>query len=111
MCSVTMRQKVEKEIVRSAIVELTTAGFFLKVYDGEDFVTPVPTNNVDEIFASMFTTDEDSLLVFSHPTNTESRIGWISFIYGNEGWDVIHDYTVNLEAHLKTTNKLADSYS
>lgn len=39
---------------------------------------------------------------------TGKRIGWVRMIYGNDGWDVMADYTTNLEDVLTDANKLAD---
>jgi hypothetical protein len=36
--------------------------------------------------------------------------GWVRFVYGNDGWDVVSDYTTNLEPHMKNADKLADYY-
>ena len=65
----------------------------------------------------MRTTDEDCLFVRTRPGDPFDRgedrapfDGWVQFIYGNAGFDVINDYTVNLEAALARTNKLADSF-
>jgi len=34
--------------------------------------------------------------------------GWVYFVYGNDGWDVVSDYTTNLEAVLKGSGELAE---
>jgi hypothetical protein len=36
------------------------------------------------------------------------RLGWMRFIYGNDGWDVLADYTVNLEPLMPAVNELTD---
>ncbi len=36
------------------------------------------------------------------------QIGWVRFIYGNDGWDVISDYTTNLEPVMKLVQPLID---
>ena len=32
-------------------------------------------------------------------------------VYGNDGWDVVNDYTVNLESVMKRANLIADKHS
>jgi hypothetical protein len=34
--------------------------------------------------------------------------GWVRFIYGNDGWDVMNDYSTVLEPYLIKTNALID---
>lgn len=40
---------------------------------------------------------------------TERPIGWVRFVYGNDGHDVISDYTTNLESVLEPINAYAES--
>jgi hypothetical protein len=37
--------------------------------------------------------------------------GWIHFVYGNDGYDVICDMTVSLEPYLPDTLAIAEGYS
>jgi hypothetical protein len=41
-------------------------------------------------------------------TATNRTPSWIRLVFGNDGWDVINDYTINLEEDLKSTFQLAD---
>ena len=61
----------------------------------------------------MMTKDEDYL--YAHRpdgqlkyTGVYDGYGWVRFIYGNDGWDVINDYCVTFEPHLVKTNALID---
>jgi hypothetical protein len=38
------------------------------------------------------------------------EFGWVRFIYGNGGWDVINDYTTNLEPWMTNVDAIADQY-
>ena len=109
--SVKMRQKVERKIAQAAITQLLAAGFAISVDNGEDF-TPAYTDAA-KIERAMFETDEDTLFVKNLKAGTKAgtSVGWVCFMYGNDGPDVIHDYTVNLEPFLTEANKLAESYS
>jgi hypothetical protein len=95
---------IEKLIAKQCIADLLAAGYQVSVNDGEE-TTLHRSTSPDAILAAMFTTDEDWLHVH---TPDERLFGWVRFIYGNDGWDVINDYTVNLELVIAATNKLAD---
>ncbi len=107
MSGVKMRRHVEKVIARRVILDLLHAGFTLNVNCGdEDDELPEPSNKAKTVLDAMFAADEDWLLVFQDG----KRIGWVYFVYGNDGWDVVSDYTVNLESHMAGANTLADKY-
>jgi len=96
----------ENRIMRKVIADALAAGFKLSVYDGEE-TTVVKSADAEQIFAALRTTDEDWLHFFKD----DQRIGFVYFVYGNEGFDVICDYTVLLEPVLKEANELADVLS
>lgn len=98
---VKMRQRVEREIARACIKALLDAGFTLGVNDGEE-TTIHHSRSAKKIEAAMFTTDEDWLLVNVKGDNRKDKRPqyWVRFVYGNDGWDVINDYTVHLEQYI-----------
>ena len=51
-------------------------------------------------------TDDDYLFVYK--AGQSERFGWVRFVYGNDGYDVISDYTINLEKTLKGVNVFAE---
>ena len=99
-----MTKYLEKLVLKSAIAELLGHGFYLSVNDGEE-TTLVRSFDADATFAATMTTDEDYLHVHRLVTPTH---GWVRFIYGNDGWDVINDYATVLEPYLVKTNALTD---
>ncbi|EGJ6041353.1 hypothetical protein OR449_002329 [Salmonella enterica subsp. enterica serovar Montevideo] len=103
--NVETRQRIERRIAQAAAKGLIAAGYKVAVFDGEE-VALQATDNVRAVVGAMFSTDEDYLFV--HPADGGERIGWVRFIYGNDGWDVINDYTTNLEDCLQAANELAD---
>lgn len=105
--SVKMRQKVEREIATKAVEDALAAGYGLNTDIGDGPELPAPTTDRQTIIDAMFKGDEDRLLVYSNGRS----IGWVYFIYGNDGYDVISDYTINLEVMLKGANAIADSYA
>lgn len=42
----------------------------------------------------MFQTDEDFIYLYSQDG---ARCGWFRLIYGNDGWDVVNDYSTNMQ--------------
>jgi hypothetical protein len=104
--SVKMRQIVEKEIAAAAIKGIIDAGYFITVHNGEEDAITV-SRDVDAIIGALYQTDEDTLIVIN-PMREE--IGWVKFIYGNDGWDVIHDYAINLEEALKPAFAVVEKY-
>jgi hypothetical protein len=108
--SIKLRQELERRIARAAIRGLLAAGFEVSVFDGEEEALP-RTDNPGAILAAMMTTDEDYLIAHKPGApNVRGGAGWVRFIYGNDGWDVINDYTVNLEAALTQAHKIAERY-
>ena len=90
-----MRQLVEKEIYTQVIDSLLEAGFAIEVHNGEEDPQLPACTNREVILQNMYLTDEDYLYAV---TREGKNFGWVRFIYGNDGWDVINDYTVNLES-------------
>jgi hypothetical protein len=111
------RQAIEARIMQSAIEELLSYDFTLGVNDGES-VTIHHSTDAAAVFAALRTTDDDYLLAYTPgaPITTpghEGRVctGWVRFVYGNDGWDVICDHSTNLEDYLTKTNDLAEQLS
>jgi hypothetical protein len=62
--------------------------------DGEEDVVKT-SHDREKLKASLMTTDEDAL--FIHRPGETTSFGWVRLIDGNSGWDVVNDYTTNLE--------------
>ncbi|MBV8895506.1 MAG: hypothetical protein JO051_03265 [Acidobacteriaceae bacterium] len=92
--SVYKRIGTEEKIARRCTDALLRAGYLLGVNDGEE-TTIERSSDANAIFHAMFTTDEDYILVYRK--GEQEHFGWVRFIYGNDGWDVISDYSTNLE--------------
>lgn len=112
--AIKARQRVERSIARRVILDALRAGYTLSVYDGEE-VTLKNSTSVKAILAAMFSVDDDYLL-FHKDGHTATKFagdndGWVRFVYGNDGPDVVNDYTTNLEEVLKGANALADRYA
>jgi hypothetical protein len=94
---------IEGQIVKQVIVDVLAAGYALSVFDGEEY-TIQRSRDAAGVFAAMHQTDEDVL--YCHDGGPSSR--WVHFVYGNDGWDVIADYSVFLEDVLQPAEALAD---
>jgi hypothetical protein len=93
--SVAMRQRVEKSIARVLVRDIIAAGYLINIDNGGDgYELPQPTNSRKLVMNTMFATDEERLYVFK--PGEEKPFAWVYFVYGNDGWDVISDYTTNL---------------
>jgi hypothetical protein len=84
------RLKIEEKIVKRVIRDMLAAGFKISVHDGEEIVLQ-PSTDAEVIAAAMFSTDDDRLIC----TKDDVR-GFVQFIYGNDGVDVINDYSISL---------------
>lgn len=109
--SVEMRRRVEKVIVRSFIIAALADGYTINIYDEDDdedgLLFLEPCNDLRKIMDAMFACDMERLHLFKDG----KRHGWILFVYGNDGWDVICDYTTNLEHLMAEPNKLSEKYA
>lgn len=102
-----MRIVVERAIFRCTAKALMEAGYSLRLFDGEEWATPI-TTSLQVLMDEMFATDEEQLVVYD---STGKKCGWVFFVYGNSGWDVINDYTTNLEPVLASINAYTDELS
>lgn len=104
--SVKMRQEVERKIAAALVKSARAAGYTISVDNGEDETYKM--SSAKAVLAAMFTTDEDRLFMWN-PANGKC-VGWVYFVYGNDGWDVISDYTTNLEPIMAEANKISKQY-
>lgn len=101
------RQFIEKKIATKFVNDALAAGYTIGIDNGGDDLEYKGTDK-KKILSEMFATDEEHLYVFK--PNQNKPFGWVYFIYGECGWDVINDYTVNLESLLTETLALAEKY-
>lgn len=109
-CVTCIRISMEREIVLKALDCLLEAGYILNTDYGDGPMPIIPTSDRDALVKVLMEGDEDLLRVIgTERTGDEAQIvGWVRFVYGNDGYDVISDYTTNLEAVLKPANDLAE---
>lgn len=102
--SLRERIKLEVRIVKKVIDAVLAAGHAISVYDGEEWAIKRSTNKSD-ILNACFSTDDDQFRIRDKEGN---YVGWIHFVYGNDGHDVISDYSTDIEELLKPINDYAD---
>ena len=116
--SVKRRQRVEQRIASRAVTALLDAGFTLAVAQGDERPEPA-TRSKARIMRELGECDDDRLMVYKPDNlpppnatgNEHPADGWIHFVYGNDGWDVMSDYTSGLELHLAAVNEYARTLS
>ena len=99
------RQRIEKKIVTAVVDAALKEGYTVIINNGGDDDEITSTDRA-KILKEMFATDEERLYV----AKDGKIVGWVFFVYGECGWDVICDYTTNLEEMLKPALALADKY-
>lgn len=110
------RQEIERRIVRRFVQDALKAGYRLAVslergYDVEEML--LGSKDVKAIMAEAFAGDEAHIFVqpAEGATVEEGQVvseGWVYIVLGNDGYDVISDYTVNLEPLLVGANAIAE---
>lgn len=119
--SVAMRREVEEKIVGAVVDAALKAGYRLAVslergYDTDEMLlgSTDRAKIMEEAFAG------DDCHIFIQPAEGELldegtvvSLGWVYCVFGNDGWDVISDYTTNLDklGLMVEADKLSEQYS
>lgn len=110
---ITVRQLIERAIIRRAVTDALQKGFVVSVWDGDEY-TVTHSNDLAKIMAEVMAADE-GVLAFWKPDASRktgfAHLGAAYLVYGNDGWDVINNYHTSLEELLSGANALADSIS
>ncbi len=119
--SIAMRQEMERKIVSQFVRDAIAAGKRLAVslergYDTADML--LGSTDEKAIMDAAFAGDECHIFVQAADGDTvvDGQVaseGWVFCVMGNDGWDVISDYTTNLEDNgiLKNALEIAEKYS
>lgn len=87
LCHTCQRIAVEHDIVTRTVDLFITAGWKLKEDQEDEWM------DRESLLDLLFNLDMATLIC--HPP--AGKNGWVMFVFGNDGWDVISDYTMNLE--------------
>jgi hypothetical protein len=93
------RALIELAIVDALIRAAAEAGFYFEVEDEHEDVT-----DVEALKHVLFDLDEANIYLRD---KNGGRRGWIRLIFGNNGWDLVADYSTNLEAFMTPINEVA----
>ncbi|PWJ81528.1 hypothetical protein C7441_11060 [Pseudaminobacter salicylatoxidans] len=81
----------ERRLCRALVGACIERGYAVSVNDGEEWVVKRSTDKA-QIMAALFSTDEDQIVIRD---KDGTRAGWFQLIYGNDGWDVVSDFSAN----------------
>lgn len=114
--AVEKRQATERKIVKQFVKDALAKGYRLAVslergYDVDEML--MGSTSVADIMKEAFAGDEAHIFVqpAEGPTVEDGQvvsIGWVFIVMGNDGYDVISDYSVDLEELLAGANALAE---
>ena len=105
--NIETRQMIEKGIAKRVVRSAIALGYTVSLWDGGEWAVK-RSSKLPEVTRAMFTVDEESLEF----RNAEGGlIGTAWFVYGNDGWDALADYTATetMERLLKDANAYAES--
>ncbi len=98
------RAAMEICIARKLLETATASGYTLRVREWEQ--EGGPGSRKYDFMTALFDLDDAHVTV--HDEHGK-RIGWVYFVFGNDGYDCISDYGTNLEDWLKPVNDYAES--
>lgn len=104
---VGLRQEIERKIASQVINDLHNAGFSISVNNDGDEDEVVCSLDHNEVLGALMASDEDYLYAIKPGEVLHS--GWVRLVYGNDGSDVISDYTTNLDSVLAKSIELSDN--
>lgn len=99
------RITTEGKVCHKLASAMLAAGHTVSVHDGEEMALRKSVS-LDEIMGALFSTDMDYMI--AHDATTGKAIGKVFLVYGNDGYDVINDYSVTLEDLMKPVEAYAD---
>jgi hypothetical protein len=102
---IAARQRIEVAIVRRIVKDALKAGYTLSVDDGGEELAIEGSKDEKAVLDALINTDEDRLIL-----TREDHRGVVRLVYGNDGWDVVNDYSERLEDVLAGANRLAEKY-
>ncbi len=88
--TVVRRMTIELMVTARVIEDLKNAGYELEADCGEG--APIKSAALDTLLKELFSCDE----AFLFATKGKKRL-WVYLVLGNDGWDVITDYLIELE--------------
>jgi len=103
-CSKT--RLMEEQVLRALVTKCLAEGCSICVEDPMSDEPHVYSSDMDVIMSQLWQADEDTLYI----RDAEGAMGWVMLTYGEDGWDVICDYSMGLERRglMTEANKIAN---
>jgi len=98
---------IERAIVRRAVIDILAEGHSITVYHEDQESDAVRSTDLTAIMLELCACDMEGLAVYR--ADEVGRWGWLTLIYGNDGWDVMNDHSLSLTAVLAGASELADA--
>jgi hypothetical protein len=89
-----MRRRIQRRITLRIVSDALAAGYSISIKADGDVLESCSTDRV-AIMSAASRYWPDCLLI--HSTDDELEPGWVEFDYENEPWDVINDFSCNIE--------------
>ena len=105
---IRLRIVMERAVVRAAAAQLIADGWLVRVYYGDSQHGEAGwTRDLRALMDDTGACDEEQLYA-KRPKDGGWEQGCVYLVYGNDGWDVLADYTVNLGPSMQPANELSD---
>ena len=102
------RKRIENAIVRKAVESAIAAGLDVGCYVSNDDSEVLRTNDAAAILAELGAADIEMLMFFAK--DAKRHFGYVELYYGESGYDVITDYTMNVESIIQPALQLAEDF-
>lgn len=112
--SVTARIAIEHALTKFLYEDLIRQGYRLMLTSGDDPMEEcekTPTRNVDDLLDLSMNVDDITVLLFASDKADARCLGWVKLVYGNDGFDLVSDYSMAIEHALAETIKLSDRFA
>lgn len=111
--SVGLIQGVEKEIVEAFLRSALAAGYQISVDDGEGDYFIRDSTSFEDIQSHLYQMDlVGDETFYLTKEGKGGKFSWLKAVYGGDGWDVISDYSIDLEPLMEgEVKRLIEKYS
>ena len=100
--NVQQRQAIERKIVEQVIDAAFANGYKIWIDNGGDWDEVIFCETAADAKREIMHTDEEYLHIYKVEDGVQKGYGWVWCVYGNDGWDVIADYSTG------TINEIVD---
>lgn len=105
--NVENRQKIERRIARRIVRDAIEMGYSVSINNGGDDNEIDRSTDIKAVQAELMATDEENIIFHNKAGRS---IGAVFMVYGNDGWDVMCDWTDTEEVNkiLANAQRIAD---